>query len=147
MALMKKTSKSIEKAQQRAAALASIDPNLDLGNGLTLADYVADIEGTQGTLDDLNRLKSEHDAASSRHPVVDIGALIHFQAPPERAIPEPKKGTLRWSLAIADNSLFYNRVLPTGAGHNDNWVGIYNRVLPTGAGRRIVEYSIDMGTQ
>jgi hypothetical protein len=40
---MKRTSPAVDKAVTRAAALASISPTLDLGNGLTLAAYNAAI--------------------------------------------------------------------------------------------------------
>ena len=43
MARMKRTSPAADKAVTRAAALASISPTLDLGNGLTLAAYNAAI--------------------------------------------------------------------------------------------------------
>ncbi len=39
MARQKRTSASVKFAEDRATALASIDQALDLGNGLTLADY------------------------------------------------------------------------------------------------------------
>lgn len=40
----KRTSKTLEKSARRAAGLYSIDPNLDLGNGLTLSNFSALIE-------------------------------------------------------------------------------------------------------
>jgi hypothetical protein len=46
MARIKRTSAAADKATTRAAALSSISPALDLGNGLTLAAYnlaIADI--------------------------------------------------------------------------------------------------------
>jgi hypothetical protein len=43
MARKKRTSPAAEKAATRAAALSSISPTLDLGNGLTLAAYNAAI--------------------------------------------------------------------------------------------------------
>lgn len=43
MARKKRTSPAADKATQRASALASISPTLDLGNGLTLAAYNAAI--------------------------------------------------------------------------------------------------------
>jgi len=39
MARPKRTSSALEKAARRAAGLAAIDPNLDLGNGLTLPAF------------------------------------------------------------------------------------------------------------
>lgn len=41
MARQKRKSASVDFAESRANALTSIDPALDLGNGLTLADYQA----------------------------------------------------------------------------------------------------------
>lgn len=44
MARPKRTSSALEKAARRAAGLTSIDPNLDLGNGLTPASFLTLIE-------------------------------------------------------------------------------------------------------
>ncbi len=44
MARPKRTSAALEKAARRAAGLTSIDPNLDLGNGLTLPAFSTLIE-------------------------------------------------------------------------------------------------------
>lgn len=44
MARPKRTSASLQKAVRRAAGMASIDPNLELGSGLTLASFYALIE-------------------------------------------------------------------------------------------------------
>ncbi|MEH2148250.1 hypothetical protein [Nostoc sp.] len=44
MARQKRTSKMLEKAVRRAAGINSIDPNLDLGNGLTLIAFSTLIE-------------------------------------------------------------------------------------------------------
>ncbi|MEH1968367.1 hypothetical protein [Nostoc sp.] len=44
MARLKRTSKMLEKAVRRAAGINSIDPNLDLGNGLTLTAFSTLIE-------------------------------------------------------------------------------------------------------
>ncbi len=43
VARLKRTSQSAQNAQIRANALAGIDPNLDLGNGLTVPAYQASI--------------------------------------------------------------------------------------------------------
>lgn len=40
----KRTSSALEKAVRRAAGMGSIDPNLDLGNGLTLLSFLNLIE-------------------------------------------------------------------------------------------------------
>ncbi|MEH2110552.1 hypothetical protein [Nostoc sp.] len=44
MARQKRTSKMLEKAVRRAAGINSINPNLDLGNGLTLIAFSTLIE-------------------------------------------------------------------------------------------------------
>ena len=53
----------MEKAETRAASLASIDPALDLGNGLTLAAYQAAIETTHEKLASYNTKLSDADEA------------------------------------------------------------------------------------
>ena len=44
MARLKRTSQVLEKAARRAASISSIDPNLDVSNGLTLFTYSSLIE-------------------------------------------------------------------------------------------------------
>ncbi|MEH1914846.1 hypothetical protein [Nostoc sp.] len=44
MARLKRTSQVLEKAARRAASITSIDPNLDVSNGLTLFAYSSLIE-------------------------------------------------------------------------------------------------------
>ncbi|MBW4609461.1 MAG: hypothetical protein KME22_20215 [Hassallia sp. WJT32-NPBG1] len=44
MARLKRTSQVLEKAARRAASISSIDPNLDMSNGLTLFAYSSLIE-------------------------------------------------------------------------------------------------------
>lgn len=44
MARRKRTSQVLEKADRRMAGMSSIDPNLDLGSGLTLASFSTLIE-------------------------------------------------------------------------------------------------------
>jgi hypothetical protein len=44
MARPKRTSAALTKAEQRAAGMRAIDPELDLGNGLTLTSYSQKIE-------------------------------------------------------------------------------------------------------
>jgi hypothetical protein len=62
----KQSSQSLERANTRAAALASIDPALDLGNEITLAAYKAALSNTRGLMDTYNTLLSQVDEASSR---------------------------------------------------------------------------------
>lgn len=54
MARLKSSSASYERAIRRMAALQSIDPDFDLGNGLTRAAYQAKIEKTKTSLDAYN---------------------------------------------------------------------------------------------
>jgi len=65
MARQKKTAKIIEAANTRAASLASIDANLNLGNGLTLAADATAITAAQKKLDDYNTALSAADAAQN----------------------------------------------------------------------------------
>jgi hypothetical protein len=63
MARAKKESQVIGQAQQRLIALSSIDPALDLGNGLTITACQAEIDAVRAKLDAYNVLLSEVDAA------------------------------------------------------------------------------------
>ncbi len=65
MAYQRKSSKIIAEAQERAGNLRAIDPNLDLGNGLTLAAYDAKIAETQTGLDTYNGHLAQADAAGN----------------------------------------------------------------------------------
>jgi len=65
MAYQRKSSKIIAEAQERAGNLRAIDPNLDLGNGLTLAAYDAKIAETQTDLDTYNGHLAQADAAGN----------------------------------------------------------------------------------
>jgi hypothetical protein len=51
MARQKRTSAALTKAEQRAAGMRSIDPSLDLGNGLTLESYTQKIISLRSYLD------------------------------------------------------------------------------------------------
>jgi hypothetical protein len=62
VARKKRTSKTLDKAQQRAAGLSSISSTLDLGNALTLAAYNAEIAATKTSLDAYNAALSAVDA-------------------------------------------------------------------------------------
>jgi hypothetical protein len=65
MARQKRISKVIDKAQHRAAGLASISPDLDLGNSLGLATYKAMITETRNKLEAYNNALSVADAANN----------------------------------------------------------------------------------
>lgn len=54
MARKKRKSKAVEHGLKRAAALAAIDPNLDLGNGLTLDAYNTAIQTQEKLVDGYN---------------------------------------------------------------------------------------------
>ncbi len=62
MARQKRTSPALDKARTRAAALSSIDAALDVGNGVTLAAYRAQMDAAQTELDEYNALLSQLDA-------------------------------------------------------------------------------------
>lgn len=59
MALRTRGSAALDKAQRRSALLKSIDENLDLGHGLTVAAYDKFIADTRATLEAHNTLLSE----------------------------------------------------------------------------------------
>ena len=54
MARSKRVSKILETAKVRLAAVKSIDPNLDLGNGVTAAEFEARISAADESLDGYN---------------------------------------------------------------------------------------------
>jgi hypothetical protein len=61
MARRKRTSPSIERAQQRADGLASIGPSLDLGEALTLTGFQAEIDALTTKLSTYNTKLAEVD--------------------------------------------------------------------------------------
>ncbi|MGC1376147.1 MAG: hypothetical protein WA821_07995 [Anaerolineales bacterium] len=65
MSRRKRTSKELEKAQQRANNLKSIDAKLDLSNGLTLAAYQTEIASLQANLETYNNHLSALDAQAN----------------------------------------------------------------------------------
>lgn len=65
MAFQRKSSKHIVDAQERAANLKAVDPDLDLGNGLTLAAFNAEIAAAQNLLDTYNAKLAKADAAGN----------------------------------------------------------------------------------
>jgi hypothetical protein len=66
MARQKRTSAALIKAEQRAAGMRSIDPNLDLGNGLTLANYTRKIENLRSHLSTYATLLAQTDELSRK---------------------------------------------------------------------------------
>ena len=62
----KQNSVSVVKATTRIAALASIDPVLDLGNGNSLAAFKTLMEESRIQLDTYNTLLSQADEAATR---------------------------------------------------------------------------------
>ncbi|WP_446009885.1 hypothetical protein [Candidatus Electrothrix sp.] len=62
MAYKRRASQVIVDAQQRATNLKAIDPNLDLGNGLTVAAFDNEIAEVQSTLEQYNTLLAQADA-------------------------------------------------------------------------------------
>lgn len=63
MAYRRRTSSIIEKVRIRASNLEAINPNLDLGNDLTVAELRAQLETTQALLTLYNIKLAEADAA------------------------------------------------------------------------------------
>ena len=65
MARLKTSSPVTDTAQARLTSLSSIDPKLDLGNGLTVAVYQAAIQDAQAKLNTCNTLLSQVDDATN----------------------------------------------------------------------------------
>ena len=65
MAFQRKSSKVLAEALERASNLRAIDPNLDLGNGLTLAAYDAKITHLQTSQDTYNGKLAQADASGN----------------------------------------------------------------------------------
>ena len=61
MARLKLNANHYTAAVARASALKSIDPNLDLGNGLTLAQYEANVETLRQKMNAYNTALSQVD--------------------------------------------------------------------------------------
>ncbi|MBE9139770.1 hypothetical protein IQ254_21660 [Nodosilinea sp. LEGE 07088] len=61
MARAKRTSTTLQKAERRAAAMGSIKPNLDMGNGMTLVSFWADIDDLRDRQKKYNELLSTVD--------------------------------------------------------------------------------------
>lgn len=62
----KKSSRAYAKASKRFAGLNSIDPKLDLGNGLTIASFEQQLQDFQNALNDYNAELSIVDAKTQR---------------------------------------------------------------------------------
>ncbi|MGR0480150.1 MAG: hypothetical protein ACTFAL_01760 [Candidatus Electronema sp. V4] len=71
MAYRRKTSNILNAAQTRAANLKAIDPNLDLGNELTVADYENRIAAAQNVLDSYNVQLAKADALGNDFKAVE----------------------------------------------------------------------------
>ena len=65
MAFRRRSSRIIAEALERLANLKAIDPNLDLGNGLTVAAFEARINKTQTSEDTYNGILAQADAAGN----------------------------------------------------------------------------------
>lgn len=61
----KRSSKVVDKAERRMAAIKSISANLDLGNGHTVDSFNTAIEATRNKLSDYNSSLSTADAAQN----------------------------------------------------------------------------------
>jgi hypothetical protein len=66
MARTKRTSAISEAAKLRLAGLQSIDPLLDLGGGLTVASFKADIEDVDADFNTYNKMLSDVDEVQNR---------------------------------------------------------------------------------
>ena len=62
MSRIKKTSLVLERAHQRLSGMESVDPALDLGNGLTTITFNAQVDTFQDRLDKYNQHISDLDA-------------------------------------------------------------------------------------
>jgi hypothetical protein len=67
-------SAALDKAQRRLAQLKSIDENLDLGLGLTIATYTQSIDSTRATLEAHNTLLSN--LAESRQKLAQLDSNL-----------------------------------------------------------------------
>ena len=65
MARLKRKSIEVEKAKKRLSGLEAISATLDLGNGLTVANYIAKIAAVEVQLDAHNQLISLSDATTN----------------------------------------------------------------------------------
>ena len=65
MAFQRKSSRVILDAQERSADLQAIDPDLDLGNNLTVAAFEAQINKTQASEDTYNGQLAQADAGGN----------------------------------------------------------------------------------
>lgn len=66
MGRQRRTSPAIEKATLRLNNMKSISPTLDLGPGLTVADFEKQIDDTQAALDDYNQAIAALDEKQNR---------------------------------------------------------------------------------
>jgi hypothetical protein len=55
----------VADAQKRATNLKAVDPNLDLGDGLTVAAFEGEIAAVQEALEKYNKLLAKADAAAN----------------------------------------------------------------------------------
>ena len=65
MSRFKRSSRELEKARKRLAGIESIDPSLDLGNGLTVSTYGTKITEINDAINNHNQLMSQADASTS----------------------------------------------------------------------------------
>jgi ABC-type transporter Mla subunit MlaD len=66
MARLKRSSAVLDACEKRLAGLASISESLDLGQGLTLANFRKAVEDTRALLDQYNELLSQADEMANR---------------------------------------------------------------------------------
>jgi methylthioribose-1-phosphate isomerase len=70
MPYRKRTSLALQNAQLRVAALETIDPELDLGSGISVSAFNAKIEETRQTIEAHNKALSAVD--QTRSTIVDL---------------------------------------------------------------------------
>jgi hypothetical protein len=65
MARFKKTSNVLDKALKRLAGMQALNPNLDLGNGIKVPDFAAEILKLEQVLASYHQLLAQCDTASN----------------------------------------------------------------------------------
>ena len=73
MALRRRKSKTLDDADMRANNITSIDDNLDLGNGVTLAEFKKLIADARDTLDDYNQTLALADTKANNVTTLEKG--------------------------------------------------------------------------
>jgi hypothetical protein len=116
MARAKRTSTAYTKAERRASGMGSIKPNLDLGNGMTLASFWADIDNMRDRQKKYNELLST------------VDQLYNKMIDAEKALAEKSERMLNAvAVVYGRNSSEYEMAAASGGLSGDVLVGL----LPT----------------